>query len=160
MSAAAVVEAASAEDFAVGRQLFEEYAETLGVDLCFQNFAAELEQMAAMYAAPRGCLLLAMDDLGPAGCVALGSIKDATCEMKRLYVRPRARGKALGRALATAIAERARSLGYRRMVLDTLDSMQTAEHLYRSLGFKDAAPHYANPLASVVYLELNLLVRQ
>lgn len=157
---AAIVEANCAEHFATARVLFEEYAQALGIDLCFQNFAAELQQMAEMYAAPRGCLLLAIDELGPAGCVALRPVAHTTCEMKRLYIRPRVRGKSLGRLLANAIIERASRLGYRTMALDTLVTMQAAQRLYRSLGFQDTAPYCANPLNGVVYMKLELPVRQ
>lgn len=151
-----IVEAKSAGDYGVGRELIEEYAAALGVDLCFQNFAAEITDLARVYGPPRGCLLLARRDGEWTGCVAVRERDGESCEMKRLYVRPPGRGTGLGRRLADAAIRVAWGLGYARMVLDTLPSMKEAQALYRSLGFREVEGYYPNPLPGTLYLALDL----
>lgn len=151
-----IVEAASAADYAAAHTLFEEYAAQLGVDLCFQGFTRELEHLPEMYGRPSGSLLLARGGPQWLGCGALRRLDARRCEMKRLYVREAARGLGLGGRLAAALIARARELGYASMVLDTLAGMRAARGLYRSLGFREIAPYYRNPLADAVYLELDL----
>jgi len=152
----AIIEARTDSEFDQARELFQEYAAELGVDLRFQNFEHELENIFSIYGAPKGCLLLASHDSTMLGCVAFRPFRDAACEMKRLYVRPSARGFDVGRRLTVDLIQRARVAGYRKMLLDTLDSLKAAHALYRSLGFRVIMPYYANPLDGVVYMELDL----
>jgi putative acetyltransferase len=154
-------DARDAGDIAAARRLFEAYAASLDVDLCFQNFAQELENLPGDYAAPRGCLLIAERARSPVGCVALrplSAASDATSpgEMKRLFVQPEARGLGIGVALAKTVIERARVMGYGEIKLDTLSTMAQARALYTSLGFRECAPYYRNPLPGTVYMTLAL----
>ncbi len=138
------------------RRLFVEYAESLGIDLEFQGFDAELEGLPGRYAPPEGALILVLVEGRAAGCVALRRIEDGICEMKRLYVRQAYRGLGLGGALATRAIEEARARGYRLMRLDTLPSMQAAMGLYAALGFCPIEPYTYNPIEGARYLELAL----
>ena len=143
-------------DLGAVRALFEEYAAWLDVDLCFQGFAEELASLPGKYAPPDGRLYLATIDGRPAGCIALRRLDERTGEVKRLFVRPWCRGKGLGLSLARRIVEDARSVGYRSLVLDTLDRMASARRIYEALGFRRSKPYYANPLEGVVYMRLDL----
>ena len=162
------------------RKIFVDYADTLGVDLGFQNFDDELAMLPGDYAAPRGTLLLALVRQEPdaavsqehtlklvdgsiaqvAGCCALRPLDSADCpnaaEMKRLYVRPAFRGMGLGRQLADAILDAARHAGYSHVLLDTLDDMEAARTLYEELGFVEIPPYYHSPIAGAHYLKADL----
>ena len=139
------------------RELFLEYAQSLGFSLCFQNFDKELADLPGDYAPPAGRLLLALCEGQLAGCVALHKIDGSICEMKRLYVRPQFRGKRLGGALAQHIISEARQIGYQRMRLDTVEPvMGDAVAMYRKIGFKEIAPYRENPIAGALYMELQL----
>ena len=142
------------------RLILEEYAAQLGIDLGFQNFAAELAGLPGDYVTPHGALLLALVDGEIAGCCALRSL-DATdyssaCEMKRLFVRKAFRRSGLGRQLAEVILDVARIAGYRHLLLDTLSDMESARALYKDLGFEDIPPYYHNPVAGAHYLKVDL----
>ena len=151
------VQTASAAQIAQARELYLEYAQSLGFSLCFQNFDHELAGLPGDYGPPDGRLLLAEHEGQLAGCVALHKLESYVCEMKRLYLRPQFRGKGLGRALADRIIAEARQIGYRRMRLDTVEPvMKDAVAMYRKLGFKEIAPYCANPIAGALYMELEL----
>ncbi len=146
-----IVEANSIDQIEMARCLFLEYETELNVDLCFQGFAAELKDLPGKYGPPDGALLLAMEDQLALGCVALRRFSSTDAEMKRLYVQPLHRHLGVGRELAQRIVDRARDLGYHRMLLDTLDTMHGAQVLYRSLGFVDIDAYYDNPLSGALY---------
>jgi putative acetyltransferase len=157
-----LIQVQSAEEIESARELFEEYAARLGLDLCFQNFEKELAELPGEYTPPSGRLFLAIENDELAGCVALrkiayGTSRDSVCEMKRLYVRPAFRGTGLGRTLAETIIKAARGIGYARMRLDTLPGkMDRAIAMYRSLGFKNIQPYYLNPVTDAAFMELEL----
>ncbi len=142
------------------RQILREYAASLHIDLCFQNFEAELAALPGEYAAPSGRLLLAFVDGALAACGGFRALPEAdeanACEMKRLFVRPAFRRFGLGRALAEALLDEARRAGYSVMLLDTLDEMESARALYASLGFVEVAPYYFNPIPGAHYLKADL----
>ena len=147
---------------AAARTIFKEYAQSLDIDLCFQNFDAELADLPGDYAPPSGQLLLALVDGELTGCGALRGLAECdhanACEMKRLFVRPAFRRFGLGRVLAQQLLDDARALGYSSMLLDTLDEMEAARELYASLGFEEVAPYYFNPIAGAHYLKADLLI--
>lgn len=171
-----------AHEIEAARAVFRDYAGSLKIDLCFQDFDAELAGLPGEYVEPRGALLLALVDPANikeeagrqsptlrradgslahvAGCCALRPLDSAdyanAAEMKRLYVRPGFRGLGLGRQLAEAILDAARSAGYACVLLDTLDEMESARALYEDLGFVEVPPYYHNPIAGAHYLKVDL----
>jgi ribosomal protein S18 acetylase RimI-like enzyme len=155
-----LIEPDSAALFDAAREIFREYAGQLGVDLCFQDFEAELAGLPGDYAAPAGALLLAFVDGQLAGCGAFRPLPEAdypdACEMKRLYVRRAFRRFGLGRQLAQTLMDRAAQAGYSTMLLDTLDDMEAARSLYGTLGFEEVPPYYYNPIAGAHYLKAEL----
>ncbi len=156
----ALLTATFPQDLDLVHQIFEEYAQSTGIDLEFQNFATELANLPGEYAAPRGQLLLATVDGALAGCCALRPL-DASdypnaAEMKRLYVRRPFRGFGLGREITAAMLDLARQTGYDRVLLDTLDDMEAARALYTELGFEEIPPYYFNPMAGAHYLKAEL----
>lgn len=138
------------------RSLFRAYADSLDIDLGFQDFEAELAGLPGKYAAPAGRILLARQGDQAVGCIALRPLQDGGCEMKRLYVRPDMRGERLGRRLAERLCQEARDAGYTHMCLDTLSTMSAAVALYTSLGFKPTEAYVFNPIPDALYFKLAL----
>jgi len=151
---------ATPELLAATRLIFREYADSLGVDLCFQDFDSEMASLPGPYTPPRGALLLATVDGEVAGCGAVRPLPDFddanACEMKRLFVRPAFRKFGLGRLHAQALLDRGLQAGYTSMLLDTLDDMEAARGLYASLGFREIPPYYFNPIPGAHYLKADL----
>ena len=154
-----LVHARASEDIAAIRELFLEYAASLGFSLCFQNFDKEVADLPGTYAEPAGRLLLARLDGKVAGCIALRQLDKLICDMKRLYVRPEARGHGIGWALALTLLDEASEIGYSSMRLDTVPGkMDSAIAMYRALGFYDIPAYCVNPIPGALYLERRLPV--
>ena len=150
---APLISDAGSGDVAELREMFREYAAWIGEDFWVNDFEDELAALPGWYEA----LLVARDDDGAlVGSVAVKRLPDGAAELKRLYVRPSARGTGLGRRLAAAAIERARELGYTTMRLDTLPRMETARGIYASLGFLPSEPYSDNPIPNVLWFELEL----
>ena len=149
------------QELSAVRTLFQEYADSLGVDLCFQGFEAELAELPGEYGPPRGRLLLAWVGDALAGCCALRPLDNCDYpnagEMKRLYVRKAFRAFGLGRELAEATLDAARQIGYTSVLLDTLNDMEAARALYTDLGFVEIAPYYHNPVPGSHYLKVDII---
>ena len=152
-----IVPAESADQLDVVRKLLLEYWENRKLEMYVFNFDRELAELPGAYAPPDGRLFLGQWENEPAGCVALRKLEPGICEMKRLYLSPKFRGKGIGRILAEFIIQQARDIGYTKMRLDTIQSnMQEAIALYGQLGFTQIAPYRVNPLPGVVFMELVL----
>jgi putative acetyltransferase len=152
-----VLPATSDSDILAVRQLFEEYAASLPIDLGFQHFDRELASLPGDYAPPRGALFVSRAEGVAAGCIGLRPFSDSVGEIKRLYVIPAFRGRGLARALVAEVVAAARRIGYTNLVLDTLGSMHSAIALYQSLGFVRTEAYYANPLPDVLYFRASLV---
>ncbi len=157
-----LVRARTADQFSAAKQLFLEYAESLGFSLCFQGFDEELKNLSLLYGPPSGEMILAKAQSGEfVGCVGVKKIDNTICEMKRLYVKPEFRGERIGERLVRESILTARALGYQRMRLDTIrEKMKPAISLYLKEGFVEIPAYYPNPLAGVLYFELDLLKAQ
>jgi putative acetyltransferase len=151
-----IIHAQTPEHYRRVRELFQQYADSLGFDLEFQGFSQELANLPGDYSPPQGCILIAVRAEIFVGCVALRPLEDRICEMKRLFVLSDFRGLKIGRTLARGIIDEARARGYGRMRLDTIESMTAAKQLYRSLGFRPIKPYRYNPLDNPTYFELDL----
>jgi putative acetyltransferase len=136
--------------------MIEDYQRWLGIDLCFQNFQAELDSLPTMYGLPKGALLLAEMDGEYAGCVALRELEEGTAEMKRLYVATDYRGLGIGRSLTEEFISTARALGYSAVRLDTIPRLGVAYTIYQKFGFRKIRPYTHNPDPDAIFLELKL----
>lgn len=139
------------------RMLFTEYVQMLGVDLSFQSYDEEFAQLPGKYSIPEGMLLVAKYNEKPAGCVAYRKFDSTTCEMKRLYVRPEFRGRKIGLFLVEKSIAAARTAGYKRMFLETFETLDKSVAIYRKQGFQEILPYYFNPYPGVLSFELNLV---
>lgn len=144
------------EHYLCARRLFENYQRWLGIDLCFQHFNDELNEIPSMYGPPSGALLLAEMDHHYIGCVGLRLLEPGIAEMKRMYLADSARGLGIGRALAERCVLAARDLGYTAIRLDTLPRLNAATAIYRKLGFVEIAPYRHNPDPETLFFELRL----
>lgn len=152
-----IIQAETPEQIAAARALFREYEEWLGMSLCFQKFDEEVANLPGKYAKPSGRLLLALIDEKIAGCVCLREIEENVCEMKRLFVRRNFQGQGVGKRLLEKLLEEARTLGYRKMRLDTFPpKMGKAVEIYKSYGFREISPYYFNPYDGVLFMEKDL----
>jgi len=151
-----IVQAENRKDFETAKSLIEEYTASLGINLDFQHFDRELQHFPGHYASPGGRVLLAKSGNQVAGCVCLRRLAGDVCEMKRLYVKPEYRGQAIGKQLALAVIQQAKTIGYHCMRLDTLPTMPAAMALYTTLGFRHIEPYYDNPLEGAMFFELKL----
>lgn len=138
------------------RDIFREYQASLNIDLCFQDFEKELLDLPGKYAPPQGRLYAAFSDGLLAGCIALRSFQEEQCEIKRLYVRPQFRGQHIGKQLLKHVITEAQHIGYRQVLLDTLDEMTAARSLYYSVGFREIPPYCFNPANEAIFMCLDL----
>ena len=153
-----IKEAIGPPAFAIARDLFEAYARELEVDLSFQNFEDELEELENMYSRPDGILFIAYSENGePVGCFGLRKLEETTCELKRMYIRKESRGLGLGRLLLEKSFEVGRMLGYQRMRLDTLPRLKAAISLYKRSGFYEIEPYRYNPISEASFYEKLLI---
>ena len=146
------------EDFETGKLLFEEYANSLNVDLSFQNFSKELDAVRQQYNEPAGGLLLAFVGDLPVGCAGIRQLDNDTAELKRMYVKDAYRGLKIGVELLRQSIDLAKALGYKKLRLDTLANMTKAQQLYHSFGFYEIDAYRYNPLAGTIYMEKDLAV--
>jgi carbonic anhydrase len=151
-----LIQAKSVEEIEFARALFTEYAASLNYSLCFESFDKELASLPGEYAPPSGRLVLAMYRGGAVACVALRKIDDASCEMKRLYVQPDFRREGIGLMLVEAIIDEARSIGYKKIRLETTPGMEAAVALYKFLEFEEIPPYVSDPIPGAIYMELGL----
>lgn len=144
------------DDLLSVQAIFREYVLSTQADLGFQNYETEFSLLPGAYAQPQGCVMLVRCHHRVVGCAALRKIDAVTCELKRVYLSPDARGNRNGKRLVLAMIKQARAIGYQRMCLDVLPEFQTAQRLYENLGFSDAPPVSFNPVPGTRFMAINL----
>lgn len=148
--------ATSKEEYEEAKKLFTEYAAWLNIDLCFQNFTKELDEIEKMYATDSGGIFLCVDDDKYIGCSAIRRMDDTTCELKRMWVQQNYQGKGIGEELLKKCIDLAQQLNYKTIRLDTLSRLQPAIQLYKKYSFEETTSYYNNPNADVVYMKKEL----
>jgi ribosomal protein S18 acetylase RimI-like enzyme len=144
-------------EYTIAGDLFREYASQLDIDLAFQNFNKELETLHSQYSRPSGMIVIAFNETQtPLGCFGIRKFEGAICELKRMYLRKEARGLGMGSILLQRAIEIGKELGYEKMRLDTLPSMNTAIKLYKKAGFYEIEPYRFNPVEGTKYFEIML----
>ena len=143
-------------EFKHGEKLFLLYADSLNIDLSFQNFTEELKTINKQYNKPGGALLIAYNGEDAIGCAGLRMINCEVAELKRMYVLSGYSGQGIGKKMLGIIIDIARELEYKKIKLDTLPDMTQAQHLYRSFGFVDIAPYRFNPIEGTMFMEKEL----
>jgi ribosomal protein S18 acetylase RimI-like enzyme len=144
------------DDLLAVQAIFREYVQSTQADLGFQNYETEFANLPGAYAQPQACVMLVRRNHNVAGCAALRKIDSATCELKRVYLSPNARGNRIGKRLVLAMIQQARAIGYQRMCLDVLPEFQSAQRLYENLGFSDAPPVSFNPVPGTRFMAITL----
>ncbi len=148
-----IILVSSSDEYAEAAMLFKEYAAWLNIDLSFQKFDDELLQLKEMYTLPHGAILLCIQQNTFIGCVAIRRKDDSVAELKRMYVKPSFQKQGIGSALLKNAINKAKELGYKKIVLDTLDNMTAAINLYTKAGFYTIKPYYFNPEKNAVFFE-------
>ena len=152
-----LVEAKAKDDFNEASILFREYESGLGIDLGFQNFREELETISIQYGKPNGVLILAKStELKIIGCAGVRRYEGSICELKRMYIKPEARGLGLGKILLRKSVEIATELGYSKMRLDILPDMKKAIKMYEREQFHEIEAYRYNPVKGARYYEKDL----
>lgn len=153
-----LIEATSPYDYTLAVQLFMEYAAQIKIDLAFQNFSKEIENLEAQYSKPKGIIYIAYNEQNsPLGCFGIREFGGAICELKRMYLKEEARGLGIGKKMLQTAIVTGKKLGYKKMRLDTLSTMHSAIRLYEKAGFYEIQSYRFNPFDGAKYFEIELV---
>jgi len=147
---------ATTADVPAVRDMMREYVDWIALDLAFQEIDEELAGLPGEYAPPSGALLVVPDGDRLVAMIGLRPLDGTICEMKRLFVRPAARGQGLAKQLIAQVLDEARRLGYAEIRLDTLPMMGDAQALYAAMGFADIEAYYDTPIAGTRFMAKRL----